>query len=228
MGNVRERYPQPPPKALISFDFGEVAAGTGVVEFDGFVTEDISGTDYRLSSQTLFSSQIEEVTAYSVAGFNTYRDVVNLDFNLTAFNNSVRLKGTAYIRFTFVVADSSGGGNTPTTKFQVFIRKWDGTTETEIANVETQEVTQAVTTTTITTVIIPITIPATNFAKGDQIRITILGRLKSAGNPGTSNGNLTFGTDPQNRDGTEIVPSTDSTGNRTTNLKAWIPFDLKE
>jgi hypothetical protein len=210
---------------LVNYDFQDVAEGTGITLFYGFVAKDSTGSTYRLSRDILYSAQIEETTAVSTTGFHSFVKFLDKDFDLSAFNIPKSIRGTAYVRFTSSQDNTSGiAGDV---KYIVRVRKYSGSTETDIASVESENIDWPINPAIEATFILPVTIPLTNFQKGDILRLTIEGWASSDGNPGTTTGNMTIGTDPQNRDGTVIIPSTDTTDNRTTQIKFWCPFDLE-
>ena len=219
------KYRKSPEGAVAVYDYNDIADGTGVVNLYGSVATDRVQDYYILSNKVLFSSQIEETTAFSVAGFNIWTDVVDKDFDLTPFNNTRSVYGTAYVRFSAYCTNASGIAGDY--RFSITLKKWDGTTETDIASVTSAAQDLPTNPDQEQTFILPIDISSVaTFTEGEQLRINVLGQVKSDGNPGTTIGELTFGTDPQNRDGSVIVPSGDSTGNKTTNLRVWIPFRI--
>lgn len=226
MTEITKILPLPPPSAIASYNFDDVNQRTGTIIYLGFVSNATGGDDYHLSKDITFSSLIELKTAYAVDGFNAYEEVVNKDFDLAEFNLPADIKGTAYVAFTYNVSDN--GSFDPTSKFQVLIKHvTSGGTPTEIGNAVSSDEQQSANTTAKYNIMMPITIPLTHFKRGEKLRLTIIGSLKSAGNPGTATGDMTFGTDPEGKDGVEIVPSTDSPIT-TTKLRSWIPFRLTE
>jgi len=226
------------PTSIASYDYTDIAEGTGVNDFYGFVNVTGSGTSSgstlisgsSLSQNALYSAQIEDVTAYStstwassgfwIAGYHD--DEIDVDFDLTPFYLPKNIGGTAYVRFSYY---ANAVTNNLYIGWKAKLRKWDGTTETEIAEAVSAVNIISSGTNEKVTLVMPITVPFTHFNKGDQLRLTICGYTATSGNPGSTTGNIAFGTDPQNQDGTYLIPST---GTETTTLRIWIPFKLEE
>ena len=207
--------PIPVEAAIASYDYYDIAEGTGIKKFYGYVTKDSAGLKYYLGIDAVYSSLIETVTA--AAEYPGYNIQLDLDFDLTPFNLPRIIKGTALINQAMHVFV----GTKPSVNAYIIykVRKWDGTTETEIASIQTETITG------IAEKIfsIPITIPKTHFKKGEILRLSV--QIYAAiGDPGTGTGGGTvIGHDPKNRDGTYLTPSTDDT---ITLLEFYCPFSI--
>jgi len=209
------RFPSKPPEAVASFNWEDIAEGTGIIVFYAFATDSDSGLEYHLTNQpTIYSSKIESATTSG----NT--ESLDLDFDLSQFNSPRIVEGTALISFT--MTGTAGVGTTCETTATVYIRKWDGTTETNLVS-DTSPLLVAVNNTVKELVTMPLTVPRTQFAKGDTLRLTfVLTTVKSAGGNSIQGA---FGHDPRNRDGTIIIPSTDDP-DTITSLILNMPFDI--
>ena len=209
-------------EAIKSFSFNDIIDGAGIRTFFGFSSV-TSGTTYHLGSSDALSRIIEHtygiVENAGDVNSGTFQRI-DLDFDLPAFNKSTRLRGDASVIITHFAFTGSSASLTSWFVFKV--RKWDGSTETEIASGETDHLaigsgnTEKIVKTTF------IKIPRTQFKKGEVLRLTVQGFVTPTNNSGS---NFAFGHDPENRDGTLIVPSTDDP--RTiTKLLFKVPFDI--
>lgn len=208
--------------ATISYDFYDLAEGTGIKKIYGYATTTVSGITYKLGTNIVYADTIEtkssKITNDAGSGYQT---VLDLDFDLSSFNLPRTIKGTATINLcvNFEPLTNIAGAY-----IYAKIRKWDGSSETEIASAQSgleapgasdQEHIYC----------LPIIVPKTHFKKGETLRLSIIatGIALTSGNGGY----ITLGHDPQNRDGTEINPSTDDPTS-TTRLEFLCPFDIDQ
>lgn len=203
-------------RVITSFDYTDIADGTGIIDYQGFSCETSGGVTYKLNRQATYSSQIE--TTQALTAINTYQKEMDLDFDLTTFNLPQTLRGKAIIQFAWG-HDAYTGGNTNNAYIIAKLRKWDGTTETEIAHIQTEtlDITNGVTKYRIANM--PITIPQTLYKKGETLRLTIEGWALTNG----GGSNLTIGHDPQNREGNVLTAANDM----ITKMDLYTPFDIK-
>ena len=166
-----------PPRAEFNanYDWINLLSTTGYVVFDGINMLDASGNNYIL---------IQEDNAETLQGLSTTVDAVmitqlnansgqscDLDFDSSILQVPRTIEGDCYVRVS--LADAAAGGAFPNgTVITAKLRKWDGTTETEIANAvsTTKDLTDA----GHITQTLKIAVPRTHFKKGDLIRMTIL------------------------------------------------------
>jgi len=192
-------HPQPfpplPNDAIASYDWQDLAEGTGNIKYYFFKSQDTSAEDEHIGTEELYSSSI---TTNGATGTD-----FDLDFDLSAYNSSRTLRGTAIFQGTLRLYGGAGGS---TGYLNVKIRKVSGT-ETEIASGQSQTVTCGASGYDWRIVCVPIVIPQTHFKKGDTLRITVIGHVE-----GSEAAESWFGHDPQNRDGAAntIIPSVDS------------------
>ena len=208
-------FPLPSESAVASYNYTDMAEGTGVTMFYLAATNG----DNILTPNQIYSDVIE----YSTGEHNLTTDFVknmDVDYDLSAFNSPRTVKGTAYINFTGHQWKS--GTAVVTSKFTIKVRKWDGVTETEIGNATTAEITDAAGY-KLTALAIPLT--QTHFGIGDVLRVTIEGYDKEDAHFSDTTNILIVGQDPMNRDGTYIIPSTDNPVS-ITQTKIWIPFKI--
>ena len=192
---------------IISYSFTEIADGTGIAH--------LKGASGKLTTADLFSGP--ELSAESSSTSST--QIIDHNFDLSPFNLPRTMKGTATVNFCYAFS-GTGTGKNITLKFK--FRK----VELDSNVVEIAEWTQTFSNTSnrVSVGFRDITIPKTYFQKGETLRITFEGWMTVI-DSGTFR--ITLGIDPQDRDGTYIVPSTD-TPKSTTKLDFYIPFEIQE
>lgn len=202
---------------IATYDNYDFAEGTGIVNFRGF-KYDVSGSAvYGLSNQDNYSYGVE--TTETITETDTKE--IDIDFDLSEFESPKTIKGTAIVSIPMNI-NQDQGGETTYGYVVARIRKWDGTTETEIASGTSNRETVSENADTSFVKTLKIDVPITSFKVGETLRLTIEAWANSSvGGTGT----ISIGHDPKNRDGTWITPSTDQV---TTNLNFYCPFRLEE
>jgi hypothetical protein len=173
---------------LSTYDYADIASGTGYISFYAGV----------LKSSNCLSNIIFWGNTINTSGTNTttsYVKVVDVDFD-ALLNKPLVLRGKAIINvpYSFIAGNGAFAGNG---YIVAKIRKWDGSTETEIANNTGTTRTDSAGVLGYYLEGLDITVPLTNFKKGEYIRLTIEGWAKNDtnGQPST----ITICHDPKNR-----------------------------
>lgn len=205
------------PTTIATYDYTDLAEGTGIVKYYLYQEEDSVGVSYRIGSNALYSANIE-VSGNLTAGAS-FVQASDLDFDLTSYNRPQTIRGTASVQAS-IMAKCNG----PEDSYVYLIlklRKWDGSTETEIASATTPTA-NGTDSSNPGKILLnsEIVVPRTHFKVGDILRLTI--EVWARVNPGGS-GKWIYATDPQNRDGTYLTPSTDDT---ITRFELYIPYEL--
>jgi len=217
VGGIPVHYRGGGENVVATYDYTDIAEGTGVVVFYGTNNNDSVGAGYYLSTTATPSTYIgvwagTTGTEYTKAG--------DYDFDLSAFNLPKRIKGTARFIFTQI---GKGGTNDAISQYLTFkIRKYSGTTETEIANVTSQTVTLGSSSGVVGSIMgqVAVSIPTIqNFMKGDILRITVEVYAKLLTSGGT--GYAGIACDPKDRDDAAFKEDADS-----SIFEAHIPFVL--
>jgi hypothetical protein len=156
-------FPIPTEAAITSYDYFDLAEGTGIVAFYGFATGITGGTyEYLLTTN---SSQFSARKAYA-----NHLDDTTLTFDVS-FNQPKVLKGTAYIKIPFYFSL-----NSKTTSFEVTLYHYDGTTETAITStIEGEDLVSSASGGEMQMLqeIIKLPITQTSFKSGDTLRLKI-------------------------------------------------------
>lgn len=214
---------------IASYSYTDIAEGTGVQKFYLAVSEDSSGNDYNLLTQEVYSDEIELIEDGGYTASANFTKMQDIDFDLSAFNKPKTIGGTGYFTFSTGELTSCSAGQEVLYYFIFKVRKYSGTTESEIASAQSKEYGfgyEASPTIRAETAFFPITIPNTHFKRGDILRLTI--EIWARGEPNVNGaGTFTIGVDPQNRDGTYINPSTDDP-TTTTQCLFYCPFRFEE
>ena len=180
---------------IATFSFSDIADGIGFVSF--FMMEsydDSAGNTQELTTLPLYSNRIDAVRT----GGTT-----NLDFDSSPFNRTRTVKGTAKFNIGFK-ATASASNDT----IQVRLKKWDGSTET---NITAQHTVTVITTEGVLAISMPCT--ETVIRVGEQLRVELIVIVSS--------GSIAWGQDPQNRDGGTITPSVQDS---ITSSRINVPF----
>ena len=197
-------YNQATEGAVVSYDWNELADGTGYKIFYGLSTDAASGELQGLINSVLYSNSIA-VSGSTVAGFSVS------GVYTTVFNSPRTAKGNAYVSF--------GWYNLSNLCYPFCeIYKTEGATDTSLGYISGAMVTDIVNQLPKTTTF-KMALPQTHFKKDDILKLKV-GIAGVAGGAGTF-GNI--GQDPMNRDGLAIKPSTDPLGS-TTKLTFACPF----
>jgi len=214
MALVPTTFPLLPGAAVASFTWTDIAEGTGVQKFEGYVSEDISGEDFHLTTQVIYSKVIEDLCQTGALS-GTYASKYSEDFDLTSFNLPRQIKGTALIQHGWAAVASGGSAGSPYIKMKYTIKNG----ATTIVSGESDEISIS-TDVVLNWTVIPMTVPLTSFKKGETLRLTVEVYAKFVGE-GAETAEVYIGMDPKNRDGTNLKPSTDDI---ITNLQVYIPF----
>jgi len=209
---------QTQPSAIASYDYTDVADGTGNSTFYLCYTADNSGDTLILTNEILYSTEIDYTYQIDAAD-NT--DAANLDFNLTAFNTPRTIQGNATVEIGMSLYQSTTADDRVWTYNTINLYKVSGGVETLIGTaVSATEANPGSDTSTyyINTFSIPLT--QTHFKIGDNLRANILVHVSGAGTAGC--GSVTIGHDPQNRDNT-ILPSSEDV---ITSSRVIVPFRI--
>lgn len=203
-------------KAIATYDYVDVAEGTGIVLYYGFVTEDSGGATYAISTNQTYTVSDKLYSSANTSG-TSFTKILDMDFDLSTYNLPQRIKGTARFIYTLGVFSTSSS-NSAQAYVTIKIRKWDGTTETEIANNTSQTETYPETAENWHThnLEVPIT-SLTHFKKGETLRVTIEVYAKRTDSNERA---ITFYHDPQD------LTDESAHGGDTTMFHLYIPYAL--
>lgn len=202
---------------IASYSFSEIASGIGVVVFYGASTENSSGTTYFLSENVTYTD--EPIATGGSATSADFTKVADLDFDLQAFNLPTRIKGKMRVVATLCV---TGSTNYTESGYLIYkFRKWDGTTETEIANAQTPTLTSAAATVGSITHNTEIDITTQqHFKKGEVMRLTVECWAKQASGSGAPfDGFVGVAHDPKDRNDAALLNDGD-----TSVMEVLVPF----
>lgn len=203
---------------LASYEWTDIIDGTGQVGFYFAQTRTNETDDYILTTKDFYSHTIEDVASGAVQAYTTK---VDHDYDLAPFNKPQVIEGKGYIEFSYL-RTAPDSGTIIDIDFKV--RKWNSTTSTETEIVTIQGVRKSNEVAGIETYLNEFTMPRTSFSKGEQLRVTL---VISTGCDTSQNVICAIGTDPKNRDGTYINPSTDDP-ETITKTKIYFPFRIED
>lgn len=188
-----------------SFDFTDIDEGTGTV-----VYLPATGTDQNLMVKEAIGSNTTSSTAVTTS--TSAVKVLDIDFDVQ-FNTAKVLKGLCLVSISHGISDVSTDAASYESFIIAKIRKWDGSSETEIANNQgdTHDFPNGNTTQSNTDLIEINIATGVKFKAGETLRLTIeqWGRALTGGD-----GHFGFGHDPQARvdsESTKVIADTETT-----------------
>lgn len=180
---------------VLNYDYVDVAAGTGFVDYYLGTTFSNSTSGALLSNQTFYSNQV--TTFKNLVADTTWALANDVDFDIK-FNKSQVIKGTAIINVPMGIKENADSAYL--SYIHARIRKWDGNNESEIADASgaiLSKSTGGVNTYGYTVSAIDVVVPETTFRVGESLRVTIEQYGLCAAGP--NNSWFFFGHSPQNR-----------------------------
>jgi hypothetical protein len=187
---------------LINYDYFDIADGTGVVNFYLGTTFENATSGAQLGSNTWYSNTVGSARLAFVLTSGAFQKLQDIDFDLD-LNTPRIIQGDALLNITTAIDITS----MPATEVEwIFLnarlRKWDGTTETEIVQTSGAQYVKNSGDTAVTyyTQAIKIPIPRTHFKAGETLRLTLEHHATAnKDNGGDNQLCLAFGHDPMNR-----------------------------
>ena len=173
--NLPVNFVIPGENILASYDWVDIANGTGVQTFYFAVTKTSAATNYILTENSNIRSALREV-----------KNLGATNFILSAFNTPRTIGGTAYFNATGLIDFYPG-----TVNFKITIKKNSTAITSQISSQAYAETDGQM------VCLVPISIPEVNYAIGDVLSVEV--------EFGTSGNDRYFGVDPSNRDGSSIT-----------------------
>ena len=177
----------------VNYDFADVISGTGYINYyaaHGF--DSAASGVYFLSRNLAYYSQNVSTEGSGNAVISTAQKVLDLDFDYV-LDRPLTINGEASINAPWSMTISPGAAHGSDGYIIAKIRKWDGSTETDL--VEGKSLTISISAGAGQSYQhsgLAITVPSTHFKKGETIRLTIEGWV-------TYSGNLQIAHDPADR-----------------------------
>lgn len=210
------------PEAIVSYSYTDFASKTGIVIFYGYKDED----SYKLTQNTLYSNRVMTTTTHSSPGGTDYTSH-DLDFDIL-FNAPQVIRGQVIATVPFGVRNTFGTTQNYARYVKIYVRKWDGSNETEIANDTSEQFGDAGTTYALTAgsqhrllFTTSVTVPTTLFKAGEYLRITV----EAHGWNGGATSDYFIGHDPANR-ATDGWESTNTFNTDPSIMKFEVPFKI--
>ena len=189
---------------IASYDWVDLADGTGYVILDGYASTDTVGTNYYLRKGAITSDPGGIATANVTI-------TVSKTFDTTTFNIPRHVKGN--MSLTFSIATTGAGGSS-TAHVTAGAYHYDGTTETQMGSTQTSV---TISSSSAATNVLTIEDLDKQFGAGDLLRIKIDLVVTSGG----GNTRTQFGHDPLNRNYIDLSAATNP-----TYFKVEVPFKL--
>jgi len=155
---------------LVNYDWTDVSLMTGYIVFDGFNAEDSGGNKYTLIESGKSTLMTPSLNNNVLDGsLFTNGSTFDMDFDLTPFKLPVTLGGTALVRICLCFGTSTASAVSVTAT----LRKWDGSTETQLGTVTS--VSEEIASGDERGHILKMTISNTHFKAGEILRLTVTG-----------------------------------------------------
>lgn len=214
MAEIPQAFPETGGSAVASYDQRDLANGTGITAFS-LALASFSGSNTSILTQsTIYSHDAELSGSTSSTGL-----ISDVDYDLTSFNLPQDIKGTAYVNIPNTLAT---GGGTGTSFLRVFLRKWDGTTETDIASAMSATLDcSSADRGRVHLISLPITTPV-HFTTGETLRLTVQQYIPAS----TGTVRWAYGIDPKDRSTGVYMTNINGVTMPTTNSVAHIPFRI--
>lgn len=226
MGSVPQGFGSVPPNASASYDYFDIAAGTGVVQF--YAANGPSGTNFLTENQ-IYSDLI--ILGNEFATINTADGQgakISFDFDVT-FNKPQDIEGTCIVEIPHGWRDT--GNQTTNQRMHAYIRKWDGATEINLVSMSGSEWLASgqgagvETKTTLST--LSGEIPFNHFKAGETLRLTVEDSTWEAGG---NTHHIFIGADPQGRLTNDKARISNATltfaSGDVTALRCFVPFRI--
>lgn len=195
-----------------SFDFTDIFEGTA---YNVYYGGKASGA-YFVSPNTFYSDPKETNYAYSASG--SYFAHMDHDFDIEIGNPRI-IDGECIANIPVGITET-GGSNNVAYKTKMVVIKYDGSTETELATLESVEDACTKSSTNSHMFCVKGDLPRTKFTVGDILRFSVQVWLKSDG--ANSTGTAYLGHDPMSRASTNIA----ATDHDETQLIIKIPVKI--
>lgn len=174
--NLPISFAIPAEQAIASYNWTDIADGTGVVSFYLIESGNSSGVDYHLVSNISYSNSTNIGAGSGVT--------TDLDYDSTPFNSPRTVNGTATLEVPMYLPEAETGY----LKAQLF--KYDGSTETAISS----EIQSPTKTAGVPIAFLQIPLTETLFGVGDILRLTLKMTHVAFGGA-----NIYYGQDPMAR-----------------------------
>lgn len=156
------RFPTYPETAIASYDYVDIASGTGLVNLYPIVGQDSTGNTYDIVKDTAMRAAVIETSRVNSSGTTT------LTFDLAAFNKPRHIEGTAYAVIPFYEI-----GNSSAAYVTIKLQHYDGTTATDLtATVQSVSLSEAAGEYLSLFLKLPITTEA-HFSRGEILRAVV-------------------------------------------------------
>lgn len=200
-------------QVLVNYDFADILSNVGYITYYGYKDED----SYKLTRNTIYSNRVWTISATTSGTSDQITHDVDFDILLST-PQTIKGELIASVPTLAYVA----AGSPAYSIYQIIrVRKWDGSTETNIASDTGETISAGTNEGKIQTT--SVTIPKTSFAAGETLRITVENHMWVDAGSGNS---FILGHDPQNRALDPYSAAGPDFGDKPTIMTFHVPFDL--
>lgn len=224
MANLPQAYPLLSVPVIATYNYADIAEGTGIVKFFGAIHTSGATQSFMLTTNTPYSDVI--ALSGAVVTTATYVRVRNDTFSVT-FNRPQNIKGKAYLNVS--IGGNLSAGYDAVERVAIsgaVLEHYDGSTATTMATTSGAVMSFAGVQAQSRTCLLEfdMTSSATHFKPGDSLRLTIPLWAWSGYNNGSGT-HIGYGVDPQDRadpSGLTIQAT------ETTKLELYVPFLINQ
>lgn len=212
------------PTALVNYDYTDIIAGTGVINFKGAKVNLSGSSTYELTTNDIFSNYHYSYAA-AINGISTKSAAINsgteatyitANFDTVPFNTPRIVSGRAVLNLPISGVTGHAGGSM-SLHWEVYVQHYDGVNPaTTIGYSESTPLNFGGLIKYQGVLAIPITLTQKSFKKGDMVRLSIL--MKGTGNAYNNYGAIAH--DPKGRFDGDLFLS------GSTILNFYCPFKL--
>ncbi len=170
--------------AIASYDWIDIAEGTGIVALYAAGGGDDSATLYFLTKNTSVISQTEKGEYWEAGGLNV-TTVSDIDFDLSPFNHPTTIRGTILAAVAGGMT-TAGSNNSATLYVTITVRKVNDAGESDIASEQSASHSWVTGDSLIQHFLTRVVIPKTHFKKGEILRINVAHRTARGNGVGSA------------------------------------------
>jgi hypothetical protein len=162
--------------AVSSYEWTDVAEGTGMIRFDGFTTKEQTTISHLLSNKPLYSHTQHTLSSAFGGGAAPMELRGTINFDLSPFNTPRTVAGTAFFNLTTQVGRIAGALSADIVHYVIVkVYKWDGTTATLIGSTTGEEIAYGMGAQYSGGYeqVLKAVCSQTNFKKGEILRVTV-------------------------------------------------------
>ena len=160
------------PPAIAQYSWEDLTQALGYRQFYLVGSDDFANTSPHFLTETPVDADSYNRSRQGSTDSSTYILEFDYDFDIT-FGNPATIAAADLLFQGTLRAENSAGTGTARAYLHVYVYHYDGSTETELGNLASQEVTAGALTEKWIRILMKIPVTEKQFSKGDTLRITV-------------------------------------------------------